>query len=145
MMCKKGFTLIELLIVLAVISTLLGAFIPAASNAVERAKGIQVAFNLTSIMRGIDYHLLLHGELPDSLHDITRNLDPDQYGVIAAREASELTIVVFTRQLAQESVLKEVLPEAIASLDLPEDLLFIEDGLKELEDATFFYRAYHSL
>ncbi len=142
---KSGFTLIELLIVLAVISTLLGAFVPVASNAIVRAKGVQVAFNLGSIMRGIDYHMLLQGQLPESLNEIARNLDPENYGVAAFRDSNRLTVVVFTKQLAGTATVKELLPDATASLELPEEVSYVRGGLEQLEEGTFFYMANYSL
>ena len=136
---KNGFTLIELLIVLAIISSLLGAFIPSASATLERARGVQIAFNLGSIMRAVEYHILLHGKLPESLDQITRDLDSEKYGVAARNGSKGLTVVVFTKQLAEERVVRELLPGAVLSLDQSEGLSFVEGGLKQFEDGTFFY------
>ena len=146
MKLKKGFTLIELLIVLAVISALLATLIPVANSALERAKGVQVAFNLRSVMDSVVYYYLINDDIPPTLEEVCRNLKPEQYGAAFRNDNGRLTIIVFTNQTARARIVNELLPEVTTSSDTSDDLVFIKGGLQKdhFDNANFYYEVTYS-
>ena len=80
---RRAFTIVELLIVLGIIALLTSVVIKVSADAVIHARAVQVAVNLTAIMRAAQSRLLTNSATTADLADLDIDLEfPDDYASI---------------------------------------------------------------
>jgi len=92
---RRAFTIVELLIVLGIIALLTSVVIKVSADAVIHARALQVAVNITSIMRAAQSRLLTNSATTANLADLDVNLEfPTDYALDMVYRESESAVEV---------------------------------------------------
>ena len=108
----KGFTLIELLIVLGIISLLTAVVIRVSFDGLIHARALQVAVNLTGIMKAAQAKLLSPNGLSFSIEDLGVSLqNPERYQIEMNYNEADSTVFATASYsgTAKKEVIKEIL------------------------------------
>jgi prepilin-type N-terminal cleavage/methylation domain-containing protein len=119
---NKAFTMIELLIVLGVIALLTSIVIKVSVDGVIHSRALQVAMNITEIMKAAQYKTITSKATTDSLEELDISLrDPANYGIDMAYfsvDASVAATVTYSGIVDKERIKGILQPDAVIVADM---------------------------
>lgn len=118
---KKAFTIIELLIVLGVISLLTSIVLKVSIDAVIHSRALQVAVNITYIMKAAQQMTITSKATTDTLDKLDISLrDPTNYGIdmmYFSSDSSVIATVTYMGNVDKERIKTILSTDTIADVD----------------------------
>jgi len=140
----KGFSLVELLIVLAVIAALIAVVTPIGMNAMRKSAAVAVARDLKTLSQAFANKIYLDGELPQTINELGRNVDPSLFGAAwKIGEDGEYNYFVFTNREADFETVSGVLVDSRQGIPFGvDDYAFLDNGLgkESMNSRTLYYK-----
>jgi len=140
---KTGFSLVELLIVLAVIAALIAVVTPIGMNAMRKSTAVSVARDLKTLSQAFANKIYLDGELPQTINELGRNVDPSLFGAAwKIGEGGEYNYFVFTNREADFETVSGVLVDSRQGIPFGiDDYAFLDNGLgkETINSRTLYY------
>ena len=140
---KTGFSLVELLIVLAVIAALIAVVTPIGMNAMRKSTAVSVARDLKTLSQAFANKIYLDGELPQTINELGRNVDPSLFGAAwKIGEDGEYNYFVFTNREADFETVSGVLVDSRQGIPFGiDDYAFLNNGLgkESINSRTLYY------
>ena len=139
----KGFSLVELLIVLAVIAALIAVVTPIGIKAMRKSAAVAVARDLKTLSQAFANKIYLDGELPQTISELGRNVDPSLFGAAwKIGEDGEYNYFVFTNREADFETVSGVLVDSRQGIPFGvDDYAFLDNGLgkESMNSRTLYY------
>lgn len=140
---KTGFSLVELLIVLAVIAAFIAVVTPIGMNAMRKSAAVSVARDLKTLSQAFANKIYLDGELPQTINELGRNVDPSLFGAAwKIGEDGEYNYFVFTNREADFETVSGVLVDSRQGIPFGiDDYAFLNNGLgkESINSRTLYY------